>query len=118
MLKITHSLNRINSITLLLLSATLCSCFPERFRHEKYDCAQNIGGIKTIVFNKTEAGEFAKITTINGEEEASITQIDNQTAILKYENRQLKVNRQTGGVALTHAAKYQSAICKKTVFTM
>jgi len=37
---------------------------------------------------------------------------------LKYENRQLKVNRQTGGVTLTHAAKYQSAICKKTVFTM
>ena len=114
----THSLNRINAITLLLISATLCSCFPERFRHEKYDCSQNIGGIRTIVFNKTEPGEFAKIITISGEKEASITQIDHQAAILKYNNRQLKINRQTGSVTLTHTAKYQSSICKKTVFTM
>jgi len=92
--------------------------FSRKIQTWKIWLRSNIGGIKTIVFNKTEAGEFAKITTINGEEEASITQIDNQTAILKYENRQLKVNRQTGGVTLTHAAKYQSAICKKTVFTM
>ena len=118
MLKITHSLDRINAITLLLLSVILCSCFPERFRHEKYDCSQSIGGIKTIVLNKTQPGEFAKITKTKGEEEAYITQIDNQGAILKYDQRRLKINRQTGGVTFTHAAKYQSAICKKTVFTM
>jgi len=118
MFKMTQPINWMKATTLLMLTAILCSCFPERFRHEKYNCSGSHRSIKTIVLNKAEPGRYAKITTMNGEQEASIIQIDSQTAILDYENRQIKINRETGAVTLTHGAKYQRAICKKTVFKM
>ena len=85
----------ITAKTLLLFAICLCSCFPERFRHEKYDCSGSLQNIHTIVINKAKTGNYAKIVSPASETKANITQIDEQTAWLTHKNIQMKINRKT-----------------------
>ncbi len=102
----------------LLLAICLCSCLPERFRHEKYDCSDSLRTISTIIINKAKPGNYAKIISPSRETEANITQIDEQTAWLTYQNMQMKINRKTGVMTMILGTKYRRVNCKKTVFTM
>ena len=108
----------LKAASLLLFATCLCSCLPERFRHEKYDCSGSQQNINTIVINKAKIGNYAKIVSPASETKANIIQIDEQTAWLKYENVQMKINRKTGAVTMIQGAKYIKVGCEKTVFTM
>ena len=102
----------------LLFLICLCSCLPERFRHEKYDCSGSLQTISTIIINKAKPGKYAKIVSPTKETEANITQIDEQEAWLEYRQVQMKINRKTGAVTMVQGTKYIKVGCKKTVFTM
>ena len=102
----------------LLFVICLCSCLPERFRHEKYDCSSSLQTINTIIINKAKPGNYAKIVSPTSETKANIIQIDEQTAWLTYKNVQMKINRKTGSVTMIQGTKYIKVSCKKTVFTM
>ena len=102
----------------LLLTTYLCSCLPERFRHEKYDCSASLAGINTIILNKAKPGDHAKITVAGSEIMANITQITDQTAWVTYKNIQMKINRKTGVIIVVEGTRYQKIICKQTIFTM
>ena len=102
----------------MLLITSLSACFPERFRHEKYDCSSNPGTIKAIVLSKAEVGNHAKIIDRTGEQAASVEKINTQTAMLHFADRQIKVNRETGAITLTYGSKYRRMICNKSVFKM
>ena len=104
--------------TQLLFAICLCSCLPERFRHEKYDCSGSLQIINTIIINKARPGNYAKIVGPTGETKANITQIDKQTAWLTYKNVQMKINRKTGAITMVQGTKYIKVRCEKTVFTM
>ena len=109
---------KIKAATHLLFLICLCSCLPERFRHEKYDCSGSLQTIKTIVINKAKTGNHAKVVSPTSETEANITQIDEQTAWLTYKNMQMKINRKTGTMTMVQGTQYRKVSCKKTVFTM
>ena len=102
----------------LLFAICLCSCLPERFRHEKYDCSGSLQNINTVIINKAKIGNYAKIVSAASETEANITQIDKQTAWLTYKNIQMKINRKTGAITMVEGNRYRKINCKKTVFTM
>ena len=106
------------SATQLLVAICLCSCLPERFRHEKYDCSGSLQNINTIIINKAKTGNYAKIVSPTSETEADIIQIDKQTARLTYKNVQMKINRSTGAITMVQGNKFRKISCKKTVFTM
>jgi hypothetical protein len=108
----------VQKTTLMLLLTSLWGCFPERFRHEKYDCSSNPGTIKAIVLSKAEVGNNAKIIGMTGEQEASVEKINTQVAILHFAGRQIKVNRETGAITLIYGSKYRRMICKKSLFKM
>ena len=108
----------ITATTLLLFTICLCSCLPERFRHEKYDCSGNLQNINTIVINKARTGNYAKIVSPASEIKANIIQINEQTAWLSHKNMQMKINRKTGTVTMVQGTKYIKLGCKKTVFKM
>ena len=108
----------ITATTLLLFAICLCSCLPERFRHEKYDCSGSQQNINTIVINKAKTGNYAKIVSPASETKANITQIDEQTAWLTHKNIQMKINRKTGTVTMVQGTNYIKLVCKKTVFKM
>ena len=103
---------------LLLLISSLWACFPERFRHEKYDCSGSQGAIKAIVLSKAEVGNHAKIIDITGEQAASVEKINTQMAVLHFADRQIKVNRETGAITLIYGSKYRRMICEKSLFKM
>ena len=109
---------KIKAATHLLFIISLCSCFPERFRHEKYDCSGSLQNINTVIINKAKTGNYAKIVSPASETKANITQIDKQTAWLTHENMQMKINRKTGTVTMVQGTKYIKLVCKKTVFKM
>ncbi len=102
----------------LLLATYLCSCLPERFRHEKYDCSASLQGISTVILNKAKQGDYAKITVAGSEIKANITQINDQTAWVAYKNIQMKLNRKTGEIIVIEGTRYKKVTCKKTIFTM
>ena len=104
--------------TLMLLIASLWACFPERFRHEKYDCSSSHGTIKAIVLSKAEVGNNAKIIGMTGEQEASVEKINTQLAILRFADRQIKINRESGAITLIYGSKYKRMICEKSLFKM
>jgi len=104
--------------TLLLFAICLCSCLPERFRHEKYDCSGSLQNINTIIINKATTGNYAKVISSTSETKANITQIDEQTAWLTYKNMKMKISRTTGTMTMVQGTKYTKVGCKKTVFTM
>ena len=104
--------------TLMLLITSLSACFPERFRHEKYDCSSSHGTIKAIVLSKAEVGNNAKIISLTGEQEASVEKINTQVAILRFADRQIKVDRESGSITLTYGSKYKRMVCEKTLFKM
>ena len=108
----------LKAATHLLLATCLCSCLPERFRHEKYDCSDSLQAINTIIINKAKPGNYAKIFSSTSETEAIITKIDEQTVWLAYENMQLKINRKTAAITMLQGTRYRKVGCKKTVFTM
>ena len=108
----------ITATTLLLFTICLCSCLPERFRHEKYDCSGSLQNINTIVINKAKTGNYAKIVSPTSETKANIIQINEQTAWLTHKNMQMKINRETGTVTMVQGTKYIKLVCKKTVFKM
>ena len=108
----------IKATTILLFAICLCSCLPERFRHEKYDCSGSLQTINTIIINKAKTGNNAKIVSPTSETKANITQIDEQTAWLTYKKMQMKINRKTGTMTMIQGTRYIKVGCKKTVFTM
>ena len=108
----------LKAATQLLFAICLCSCMPERFRHEKYDCSGSLQIINTIIINRAKPGNYAKIVNPTGETKANITKIDKQTAWLTYENVQMKINRKTGTITMFQGTKYIKVRCEKTVFTM
>ena len=108
----------LKAATQLLFAICLCSCIPERFRHEKYDCSGSLQTINTIIIHKAKPGNYAKILSPTGETEANITQIDEHAAWLTYKNVQMKINRKTGKITMVQGTKYIKVGCKKTVFTM
>ena len=108
----------ITATALLLFAICLCSCLPERFRHEKYDCSSSLQNINTIIINKAKTGNHARIVSLTSETKADIIQIDEQTAWLTHKNMQLKINRKTGKMTMVQGTKYVSIGCKKTVFKM
>ena len=110
--------NWMQRTTLMLLVTSLSACFPERFRHEKYDCSNNPGTIKAIVLSKAEVGNNAKIIGMTGEQEASVEKINTQVAILRFADRQIKVNRESGAITLIYGSKYRRMICEKSLFKM
>ena len=110
--------NWVQKTTLLLMVSSLWACFPERFRHEKYDCSSNPGTIKAIVLSKAEVGNHAKIIDMTGEQAASIEKITTGSAILHFADRQIKVNRETGAITLIYGSKYRRMTCKKSLFKM
>ena len=118
MLKNRQKQNWVLKTTLLLLISSLWACFPERFRHEKYDCSSNPGTIKAIVLSKAEVGNNAKVIAITGEQEASVEKINTQVAILRFADRQIKVNRESGAITLIYGSKYRRMICEKSLFKM
>ena len=109
---------RLKAASHLLFVICLCSCLPERFRHEKYDCSGSPQNINTIIINKAKIGGYAKIVSPASETKANITQIDEQTAWLTYKNTQMKLNRKTGKMTMFQGTAYTKVDCKKTVFTM
>ena len=108
----------LKAASLLLFAICLCSCLPERFRHEKYDCSGSLQTINTIIINKAKPGNHAKIISSTSETKANITQIDEQTAWLTYKNMQMEINRKTGTMTMVQGTRYIKVGCKKTVFTM
>ena len=92
-----------------------CSCLPERFRHEKYDCSASQQNINTIVINKAKTGNYAKIVSPASETKANITQIDEQTAWLTHKNIQMKINRKTGTVTMVQGTNYIKLVCKNSL---
>ena len=118
MLKKRQKQNLVQKTTLLLLISNLWACFPERFRHEKYDCSSSPGTIKAIVLSKAGVGNHAKIIDLTGEQGASIEKINTQVAILRFADRQIKVNRESGAVTLIYGSKYRRIICEKSLFKM
>ena len=110
--------NWVQKTTLLLLISSLWACFPERFRHEKYDCSSSPGTIKAIVLSKAEVGNHAKIIDITGEQAASVEKINTQVAILTFADRQIKINRESGAITLIYGSRYKRMICTKSLFTM
>ncbi len=108
----------VKASTPLLFALFLCSCLPERFRYEKYDCSASLSNINTIILNKAKVGNYAKITNQSSDITANIIKISNKSATLKYENIEMKINRKTGTVTLFQGNKYRKVVCKKTVFTM
>ena len=109
---------RFKAATQLLLAICLCSCMPERFRHEKYDCSGSSQNITNIIINKAKTGNHAKIISPTSETEANITKIEEQTAWLTYNNIQMKIDRKNGAITMIQGNKYKKIGCKKTVFTM
>ena len=108
----------VTATALLLFAICLCSCLPERFRHEKYDCSGKLQNINTIIINKAKTGNHAKIVSPTSETKANINQIDDQTAWLIHKNIQMKINRKTGTVTMVQGTNYIKLVCKKTVFKM
>ena len=108
----------LNIATQLLLTICLCSCLPERFRHEKYDCSDSLQTINTIIINKAKSGNYAKVISHTSEAEANITKIDEQTAWLTFKNMQMQINRKNATVTMLQGTKYRKVVCKKTIFTM
>ena len=104
--------------TQLLFAICLCSCLPERFRHEKYDCSGSLPTINTIIISKAKPGNYAKIVSPTSETEANITQLDEKTVWITYKNVQMKINRKNGAVTMVQGTKYIKIGCEKTVFTM
>ncbi|MDC1293735.1 hypothetical protein N8Z70_01670 [Candidatus Puniceispirillum sp.] len=118
MFKTRQKQNWVQKTTLMLLITSLSACFPERFRHEKYDCSSSPGPIQAIVLSKAEVGNHARIISITGEKEASVKKINTQIAILYFADRQIKVNRESGAITLTYGSKYKRMMCKKSLFKM
>jgi hypothetical protein len=108
----------IKTATHLLFAICLCSCLPERFRHEKYDCSGSPQTFNTIIINKAKVGNYAKVVSPTSETEANITQINEQTAWLTHKNMLMKINRKTGTITMVQGTKYRKISCKKTIFTM
>ncbi|MFL2844742.1 MAG: hypothetical protein ACJ0BO_00605 [Candidatus Puniceispirillaceae bacterium] len=108
----------IKAATYLLFGICLCSCLPERFRHEKYDCSGSQQAIYTIIINKAKTGNYAKVVTSTSETEANITEIDKQTAWVTHKNMRMEINRKTGTLTMIQGTKYRKIVCKKTIFTM
>ena len=113
-----QALKSIRALTHLFCVIILCSCLPERFRHEKYDCSGFIKNIDTIIINKAKIGRNAKIISPKSEAAANITHIDEQTAWLTYKKLQIKINRKTGTITMIQGTNYNKLRCKKTVFKM
>ena len=118
MFKKRQKQNWMQRTTLILLITSLSACFPERFRHEKYDCSSSSGTIKAIVLSKAEVGNHAKIIDMTGEQAASVEKINSQEAILHFADRQIKVNRESGAITLIYGSKYKRMICEKSLFKM
>ena len=118
MFKKRQKQNWVQKTTLMLLITSLSGCFPERFRHEKYDCSNSPGTIKAIVLSKAEVGNNAKIIGMTGEQEVSVERINTQVAILRFADRQINVNRESGAITLIYGSKYRRMICKKSLFKM
>ena len=110
--------NWVQKTTQMLLITSLWACFPERVRHEKYDCSSSPGTIKAIVLSKAEVGNNAKVIGMTGEQEASVEKINTQVAILRFADRQIKVNRESGAITLIYGSKYRRMICEKSLFKM
>ena len=117
-LRARQPLGGIKAATLLLFAICLCSCLPERFRHEKYDCSGSLPTINTIIISKAKPGNYAKIVSPTSETEANITQLDEKTVWITYKNVQMKINRKNGAVTMVQGTKYIKIGCEKTVFTM
>jgi hypothetical protein len=111
-------LGRVKAASYLIFALCLCSCLPERFRHEKYDCSASLQNIGTIILSKAKTGNHAKIASLRSETNATITQIDDQTAWVSYKDIKMKINRKTGTITLFQGTRYRKVVCKKTVFTM
>ena len=118
MFKKRQKQNWLQSTALVLLITSLSACFPERFRHEKYDCSSNPGTIRAIVLSKAEVGNNAKIIGMTSEQEASVKKINTQVAVLRFADRQIKVNRESGAITLIYGSKYRRMICEKSLFKM
>ena len=108
----------LKAATPVLFALFLCSCLPERFRHEKYDCSASLPNINTIILNKAKTGDYAKIISHSSDLTANISQIDDKSATLKYKNIEMNINRKTGTITMFQGNKYRKVACKKTVFTM
>ena len=119
--KYTRNEVRANCRTFTLSAAlffSLCSCVPERFRHEKYDCSNSLGNPSTIVLSKSKPGQFAKVTWNGQEEKANVTRINDEIAVINYKKIKIKIERYTGAVALIQGKNYRKSICIKSVFKM
>ena len=104
--------------TQLLFAICLCSCLPERFRHEKYDCSGSLQTINTIIINKAKVGKYAKIVSPTSETNANITHIDGERAWVTFRNARMEINRKAGTITIVQGTIYRQIVCKKTVFTM
>ena len=118
MFKKRQKQNWMQRTTLMLLITSLSACFPERFRHEKYDCSSSPDTIKAIILSKAEVGNHARVIDMTGEQAASIEKINTQMAILHFADRRIKVNRETGAITLIYGTMYKRMICKKSLFKM
>ena len=117
-LRARQPLAGIKAATLLLFAVCLCSCLPERFRHEKYDCSGSLQTINTIIINKAKVGKYAKIVSPTSETNANITHIDGERAWVTFRNARMEINRKAGTITIVQGTKYRKVVCKKTVFTM
>ena len=55
---------------------------------------------------------------MTGEQEALVEKINTQVAILRFADRQIKVNRESGAITLIYGSKYRRMICEKSLFKM
>ena len=68
--------------------------------------------------SKAKLGNNAKIIGMTGEQEASVEKINTQVAILRFADRQIKINRESGAITLIYGSKYKRMICEKSLFKM
>ena len=70
------------------------------------------------MITKAKLGQFAKVTKNGQEKKANVTRIDDAIAVIIYEKIKIKIERNTGVIALIHGKNYKKGTCIKSVFKM
>ena len=89
-----------------------------RFRTEKYTCDINRLGLQSIELETQRGTTIAMLFTEQGPQALEIVLREKDQLELKFEDNEIRVNRETGEIEALLGARFATLTCKKSVFSM
>ncbi len=109
-----------NLLGLVFLSFSFLSACEDfvRFRTEKYTCDINRLGLQSIELETQRGTTIAMLFTEQGPQALEIVLREKDQLELKFEDNEIRVNRETGEIEALLGARFATLTCKKSVFSM